>query len=143
MGILSSPSLPIDPAGLHPPEEVAGKLWNMYLNTVESWTTLKLTHVPTDEATVYSVISDPSKASYEDLALNFALYFTSTVAFGATEAQQTLGQNRDTLLLQFKMGLEQSLAHADFLGSPTINCLRALAIYLVCLCVPACHLQIV
>ncbi|KAH8885868.1 hypothetical protein GQ53DRAFT_750931 [Thozetella sp. PMI_491] len=130
MGILSSPSSSIDPASLIPSEDLAAKLWNMYISNVEGWTSLKMSHVPTDEITVYSVINDPSKASYEDLALNFAIYFSAAVAVGMKQSDQILGQNRYSLLLRLKKGLEQSFARGDFLGQPTINFLRALAIYL-------------
>lgn len=108
------------------------RLWTLYVDNVEGCIGLKLLHIPTDEIKVYSVINDPTAASLENLALNFAIFFASTVSLDAREAQVTSGQDKHSLLLQFKLGLEQAFAHASFLDRPTITGLHALAIYLVC-----------
>lgn len=101
------------------------------MDNVESCAGLKLLHVPTDEIKVYSTIDDPTTASLENLALSLAIYYASTVSLEGPEAQVTLGQDRNTLLLQFKVGLEQAFAHGDFLDRPTMTGLHALAVYLV------------
>ena len=132
MGILSSPSLSVVPASLHPPKYLAVRLWNIYVDNVESCTGLKLLHLPTDEVKVYSTIDDPTSASLENLALSFAVYFAATISLDVPEAQITFGLDKQTLLLQFKIGLEQAIAHGDFLNRPTITGLLGLAIYLVC-----------
>ncbi|KKK13234.1 hypothetical protein ARAM_000571 [Aspergillus rambellii] len=130
LGILSSPCPSLVPANLHPPKRLAVGLWNIYVENVEVCTGLKMLHLPTDQVRVYSTIEDPGSASTENLALCFAIYFASTVSLDAPDAQITLGQDTDTLLLRFKIGLEQALAHGDFLDRPTITGLHALAIYL-------------
>ncbi|KPM46532.1 hypothetical protein AK830_g115 [Neonectria ditissima] len=130
LGILSSPCLSILPAGLHPPKQLAVKLWNIYVDNVDGCMGLKLLHLPTDEVRVYSVISDPTKASLEELAFCFAIYFASTVSLDGPVAQVTLGQDKHTFLLQLKLGLEQSFAQGDFLDCPNLTGLFALAIYL-------------
>lgn len=131
LGILSSPSLSAVPSQYHPPKQAAVKLWTIYINNVEGCSGLKLLHLPTDEIKIYSIVDDPATASLVDLALNFAIYFAAISTLDDDEAQFTLGQDKQTLLLQFKSGLEQSFAHGDFLNSPTVTGLRALAIYLV------------
>jgi len=103
----------------------------MYVNNVEVCAGLKLLHIPTDEIKMYSIIDNPITASLDSLALSFAIYFAATSALEADEAQAILGQDKHTLLFRFKVGLEQSFAHGDFLNSPTVTGLRALAIYLV------------
>lgn len=101
------------------------------MDKVEGCAGSKLLHHPTDEIKIFSVISDPSSASNEMLALAFAVYFASTVSLDAAEAHSHLGQDQHTALLQFKLGLEQALAHGDFLDRPTITGLNALSIYVV------------
>jgi hypothetical protein len=131
LGILSSPSPSEVPSHYHPSKQVAVKLWKVYVNNVEGCSGLKLLHLPTVEIKMYSIIDNPAVASLDDLALNFAIYFAAISALDDGEAQVTLGQDKQTLLLWFKLGLEQSLAHGDFLNSPTVTGLHALAIYLV------------
>ncbi|KAK1764279.1 hypothetical protein QBC33DRAFT_622239 [Phialemonium atrogriseum] len=131
LGILSAASLSQVPSSFHPPTPLAVRLWNIYVHNVEGCIGLKLLHLPTDEKKVYSVIDDPTKASFENLTLCFAVYFASTVSLeDGQEAQGILGQDKHALLLSFKVGLEQAFAHGDFLDCPTLTGLHALAIYL-------------
>lgn len=130
-GILSSPSLSIIPSTLHPPQELAVKLWKIYVDNVESCVGLKFLHLPTDDIKVYSTINDPKTASLENLALCYAVYFASAVSLDDSEAAVILREEKNTILLRFKVGLEQALAHGDFLDRPTITGLCAFAIYLV------------
>lgn len=130
-GILSSPSLSIVPSALHPPQEVAVKLWRIYVENVETCVGLKFLHLPTDEIKVYSTINNPTTASLENLALCYAAYFASGVSLEDSEAALMLGEEKNTIMLRFKVGLEQALAHGDFLDRPTITGLCAFAIYLV------------
>ncbi|KAF2805192.1 uncharacterized protein BDZ99DRAFT_396642 [Mytilinidion resinicola] len=129
-GILSSAFLSVAPASFYPNTQLAVRLWKIYVDNVEGTAGFKLLHLPTDEVKVYSTINDPSTASLENLALSFAIYFTSTVTLEDPEAHVTLGQDRNTFLLQCKVGLEQAFAHGDFLDRPTMTGLHALAIYL-------------
>lgn len=110
--------------------------------SVESCAGLKLLHLPTDEVRVYSVINDPTAAVSEDLALNFAIYFSSTVSLDAAEATVILGQDKQSMLLRFKFGLEQAFAHGDFLDRPSISGLHALAIYVVCIISINCYIAL-
>ncbi|KAH8676149.1 hypothetical protein BX600DRAFT_535629 [Xylariales sp. PMI_506] len=132
LGILSSPSLSLSPASFHPSAELATRLWNIYKTKVDSCAGFKLLHVPTDEVRVYSVIYDPMIASPEDLSLCFAIYFTATMCLDDAELLY-LGQDRTTLLFRFKVGLEQSFAHGNFLDCPTFTGLTALVVYLLAL----------
>ncbi|KAF2259935.1 hypothetical protein CC78DRAFT_524049 [Lojkania enalia] len=138
LGILSSPSPSIVPSHYHPSKPMAVKLWTMYVNNVEGCAGLKLLHLPTDEVKMYSVIDNPVTALLDNLTLNFAIYFAATSALEDDEAQAILGQDKHTLLLRFKAGLEQSFAHGDFLNTPTVTGLYALAIYLSALRVHNC-----
>ncbi|GIJ88141.1 hypothetical protein Asppvi_007058 [Aspergillus pseudoviridinutans] len=118
-GILSAPILSVPPASLHPPQQLAIRLWNLFVESVE--------------VKVYSTIDNPSTAPLENLALCFAIYFASTSSLDTPNPQITLEQDSHALLLRFKLGLEQTLAHGDFLDHPTVTGLQALAIYLAAL----------
>ena len=112
----------------------------MYVQNFESCIGLKLLHLHTDEVKVYSTIDDPITASPDNLALSFAIYFAATASLDGPEAQVVLEQDKHTLLLQFKVGLEQAFAYGDFLDRPTMTALHALAIYLVCTTLICCSI---
>ncbi|KAF2105997.1 hypothetical protein BDV96DRAFT_508566 [Lophiotrema nucula] len=132
-GILSAPSVSLPPASLHPTQELALKLWHIYVANVDGCSGLKMLHVPTDELRMYSTIDNPSLALLENLALAFAIYFAAAVTVEASEARSVLGHDKETFLLRCKIGLEQSFAYSDFLDRPTITGLHALAVYLTAL----------
>jgi hypothetical protein len=132
LGILSAPSTSHPPASFHPPKLLALKLWNTYITNVEVCTGSKLLHTTTDQIKVYSTIDNPAFAPLDNLALCFAIYYISLVSLEEDEARTLLGQDKNMMLLRFKLGLEQSFAHGDFLDRPTITGLYALAVYLVC-----------
>ncbi|PSR93681.1 hypothetical protein BD289DRAFT_428665 [Coniella lustricola] len=132
-GIISPPSPSILPHTLHPSSDHAVRLWAKYIDSVEACAGLKLLHVPTDELIAYSVINDPAAASFEHLALSFAVSYASTITLEPAEAALLFGCDKITMLLRLKLGLEQSFAHGSFLDRPTVGGLHALAIYLAAL----------
>jgi len=107
------------------------KLWNIYVDSVEGCAGLKLLHIPTDQVRVYSSIENPNAVPLDNLALCFAIYYASAISLDDSQAQAILGEEKLGSLLRFKTGLEQALAHADFLDYPTVTGLHALAVYLV------------
>ncbi|KAF1991434.1 hypothetical protein K402DRAFT_400177 [Aulographum hederae CBS 113979] len=129
LGILSLPCPSTPPATFHPSKPAAVTLWNLYIDGVENFIGLKLLHVPTDEVKVFSVVDDPRSASYEDLALNYAIYFSSAISLDDSAVPSTLGVDKQMFLLQCKTGLEQAAAYGNFLNRPTTTGLKALAIY--------------
>ena len=90
-------------------------------------------HLPTDEIKVYSVIDSPHAASFDDLALCYAIYFAATLSLEDRDSGTVLGTDKNSSLLVFKYALEQALAHGGLLDRPTITSLHALAIFLVSL----------
>jgi hypothetical protein len=90
--------------------------------------------VPTDEVTVYLVINDPERASFEDLSLCFAIYFAASVSVESEEETRgAFGGDREGCLHQFRAGLERALSEGCALDNPTVTTLKALAVYLVSL----------
>jgi hypothetical protein len=127
MGWLSAGISSVSTAIYHPQRRVAVRLWKVFVDSVDPYA--KVLHLPTAETVIYTVTSDPSKASNENLALCFAIYYASVTAMGPNEVLDTTGEDNKNALLRYRMCLEQSLAQADFLDNPTITLLQAIAIY--------------
>ncbi|KAH9890142.1 hypothetical protein F4778DRAFT_785304 [Xylariomycetidae sp. FL2044] len=132
-GILSAVALAQEPCSFHPPKRLSVRLWNIYMENVDPCSPAKFLHIPTDKVKIYSVINDPPEASFEDLALGFAVYFAATATIEEAEVRVVLGRDKDELLSSLKLGIEQAFAHGDFLDRPTLTGLQALAIYLTAL----------
>ncbi|KAM5359534.1 hypothetical protein ACJZ2D_014390 [Fusarium nematophilum] len=90
-------------------------------------------HVPTDQIDLFSAINNPSEASNHTLALCFAIYYASSIVLEDDDSEALFEGNKILGLYQFKLGLEQALARAQFFEYPTVRLLQALAIYLVVL----------
>ncbi|EWY79894.1 hypothetical protein FOYG_16959 [Fusarium oxysporum NRRL 32931] len=111
-------------------KQTALKLWNIYLERIESGTGLKVLHIPTDEVRVCATIENPAEIQLENLALCFAIFFAATAILEPAEAQALLDEDSVTRQFKFKTGLEQALAEAEVLENPTLTLLNAMAIYL-------------
>ncbi|KAF5571875.1 hypothetical protein FPANT_13470 [Fusarium pseudoanthophilum] len=127
MGWLSAGIASVSTAIYHPQRRVAIRLWKVFIDSVDPY--VKVLHVPTTETTLYTVISDPTKASNENLALCFAIYFAAVTATPSDETLGITGEDKRQALVRYRMCLEQSMAQADFLENPTIASLQAMAIY--------------
>jgi hypothetical protein len=127
MGWLSAGIASVSTAIYHPQRRVAIHLWKVFVDGVDPYT--KVLHIPTAETVIYTVTSDPNKASNENLALCFAIYYASVTAMPPDDVLNITGEDKKQALLRYRMCLEQSLAQADFLDNPTITLLQALAIY--------------
>ncbi|KAL3608752.1 hypothetical protein FPOAC2_03759 [Fusarium poae] len=137
---VNSPASPFNPMALlspsfsneslasyHPPRKTAIRLWKIFADSVDVCT--KVTHLPTSETILYTVMRDPTKASIENLTFCFAIYYASVTASTPEDVLIDTGEDRKLALQRYKVCLEQSLAQADFLNNPTITLLQALAIY--------------
>lgn len=129
MSLLSASFSTESLVNFHPPRKTAIRLWKVFADSVDICT--KVTHLPTSETILYTVTRDPAKATIENLALCFAIYYASVTALSPDEALDVTGEDRKLALQRYKICLEQSLAQADFLDNPTITLLQALAIYTV------------
>jgi len=129
MGILSGKSNTQVSSRFFPSSQTGLRLWNLYLERIDSCTGLKVLHVPTDEVKVCATIDNPAGAQSENLALCFAIFYATIAAVEPAEAQAVLG---DVITSQsrFKIGFEQALADAEILDNPTLTLLSALSIFL-------------
>ena len=134
MGIISKQSDATSVASFHPSKKVAMDLWKTYVYKVDS--TFKAIHLPTTEVMVYTVINDPAAATMEHLALCFAMYYAAAIALDPEDGAvcPSLDEPWTTSLLRFKTGLEQALAHAEYVENPTVILIQAMTIYLVSAC---------
>ena len=107
-------------------------LWRVYLHNVDPLA--RFLHIPTTEAALYKAINNPSGIEHDLSALLFSIYLAALTSLPSTDAAQLLNLPKEEALISFKRGLEQSLAAAEFLESPTMLSLQAMAIYLVSFC---------
>ncbi|KAF7563455.1 hypothetical protein G7046_g699 [Stylonectria norvegica] len=129
MGILSAQCFARPVSSYHPRKLTAVNLWKYFVDYVDPHA--KVLHMPTAEVILYTVVDDPARASPEDLALCFAIYYAATITLDPADIPSVLmNDERSECLHQFKNGLEQALAHADFLENPTVTSLQAVSIYL-------------
>lgn len=64
-------------------------------------------------------------------ALEFAIYYCSTISLTPEECLEQLGQEKNVLLSKFRFGTEVALARADFINTRDMSTLQALVLYLV------------
>ncbi|SPO04185.1 uncharacterized protein DNG_06868 [Cephalotrichum gorgonifer] len=130
MGILSATSSTHTSSSFFPSAQTALRLWSIYLERVESCTTLKVLHVPTDEVRVCATIDDLANAQPENLALCFAIFYAAIGTLQPGETQTLLDGDLVACQSRYKAGFEQALAEAEILDNPTLTLLCALTIYL-------------
>ena len=107
----------------------AMQLWQAFVTNVDP--IAKILHIPTTQAIVYAAINSPQMIKEDLRALLFSIYFAATTSLTSTAAASLLGQDKSITLNKYKQGLEQSLAAANILETPSISSLQALTIYLV------------
>ena len=105
------------------------QLWQAFVTNVDP--IVKILHIPTTQATVYAAINSPSNIKADLGALLFSIYFAATTSLTSAAAANLLGEDKGIALTKFKQGLEQSLAAANILDTPSILSLQAMTIYLV------------
>ncbi|KAK5053761.1 hypothetical protein LTR84_001722 [Exophiala bonariae] len=116
---------------LHPPEARIFSLWQVYLENVDPL--LKILHVPTTQRQVLRASGHLDNIPPPVETLMFAIYFAAVTSLQCSEAtQELLQQDRPTLLNQYRIGVEQSLANANFMTAPDVATLQALTLYLIC-----------
>lgn len=118
-----------DTRNYHPTRFQATQLWQAFVNNVDP--VIKILHIPTTQATIFAAINNPLNVDDDITALMFSIYFAGTASLSAGHAAQALGQSKNNVLSTYKQGLEQALARANILETPTIKSLQAMIIYLV------------
>ncbi|KIX03869.1 uncharacterized protein Z518_07422 [Rhinocladiella mackenziei CBS 650.93] len=63
-------------------------------------------------------------------ALMFSIYYAAIISMDEDDIMTNFGSSKSDLSLKYRLGLEHALAQADFLNSPDIVLVQALAIFL-------------
>ncbi|KAK3370618.1 putative C6 transcription factor [Podospora didyma] len=130
-GLFSSPQVSsADFFSLFPTRWQATQLWQMYLSNVDPL--VKILHVPSVQPNLFAAINNPKDTPLDMSALLFSIYFAAVTSLRPHELQIILGQGRQAALNTYQRGLELSLNLGEFLDSPTITSLQAMALYLMC-----------
>ena len=114
---------------LHPTVRQATQLWRMFVSDVNPL--MKILHIPTMEATFFAALSEPAKVGHSRSALLFAIYLSVINSLEPNDVMSLLDQPKNAALSKYKIGLEQSLAAANFLEVPNIESIQAIALYIV------------
>lgn len=118
-----------DTQSYHPSRWHAMQLWQAFVNNVDP--IAKVLHIPTTQATIFAAINNTSILEEDLNALLFSIYFAATTSLTSSAVTNLLGQDKSTALNRYKQGLEQSLAGARILDTPSVRSLQAMTIYLV------------
>lgn len=113
----------------HPSRWHAMLLWQAFVNNVDP--IAKILHIPTTQTIMFAAINNPNNLEADLSALLFSIYFAATTSLTSSAAANLLGKDKSTALSHYKQGLEQSLAAANILDTPSMRSLQAMTIYLV------------
>ena len=120
----------VDLGSFHPSGAHVTALVNTFLSRVDP--IFKLVHRPSLLALVQSTIlgqKDISNTGHEALLL--AIYFTTVTILSDEECLAMFRQNRQSLVMQYKTGIEAALVNADLLNTSDLTILQAFCLYLV------------
>ncbi|OKL57330.1 hypothetical protein UA08_07458 [Talaromyces atroroseus] len=128
----SSSNVDSDVLDLYPDAQLALRLWNVYVKSVDP--VLKILHIPTVQSTVVATILDPKSAQSSILALTYAIYFAAVTVLCYDEDEPIdLPCEKALLLKRYKKSLDRLLTATELMDRPGIISLQALAIYATCL----------
>lgn len=114
---------------LHPPVYQAMQLWNVFVQNVEPVS--KFLHIPTAQIDVFTAINSENSIPPDVHCFLFSIFFAATTAISPTDVMHILGIEKATALIRFKHGLEQALAQANILETPSLKALQAIGLFLV------------
>lgn len=121
----------VDMQILHPPDQQARQLWEVYKENVDPL--VKVLHIPTFETTFQQAISKLTRISKTLEPLFFAIYYGAVTSTTPEECLGRWGEERTAMLDRYRFGIEQGLARTNFLYCENIVVLQAFVIYLVLL----------
>ncbi|KAF2725638.1 hypothetical protein K431DRAFT_200619, partial [Polychaeton citri CBS 116435] len=114
---------------LHPLPSQVPFLFEIYSENVNSLA--RIIHLPTVSKMVReSRKSDTRGLTPADEALTFAIYYAVVTSMDEDEIFSNFGFAKADLSLRYRLGLEISIAKADFLNVPNLTLVQALVIFL-------------
>lgn len=124
-----APSLDFDLIAEHPQPAHIIRLWQVYTANVDPL--LKVTHVPTTQASIVDFIGNPHSTKPETQALIFAIYSMAVLSLDNDECVEKFSEMRSILLPKFQIACREALLRCHFLASQKRESLTALHLYLV------------
>ena len=115
----------------HPPKPMAELLSVIYFQNVDPL--FKILHGPSVRNSMHGARPDLGQSSGDasNEALNFAIYYAAINTQDELVCKQKFGEEKTTLLSQFRFAIEVSLAKADLVNTTDIETLQAFVIFLV------------
>ncbi|KAL2834863.1 fungal-specific transcription factor domain-containing protein [Aspergillus cavernicola] len=113
----------------HPSYNEATKLWNVYVQNVESL--CKVLHVPTVAKMVDTVSKTPAAASKSDECLLFVIYYFAVLSMSDVECLQEFSKSRKHLMLRYRTAVCQALVNASWLKTTAMPVLQAYTLLLI------------
>lgn len=123
------PKVDIDISLFHPPVAQIFKLWQIYLDNVNSL--LNVTHSPSLQIQFIDAASDLACTNVTLQALMFSIYCVAVHSLDEEGCYRAFGVSRTNLLTKYQHACQQALQQASFLRSSDRDCLTALFLYLV------------
>jgi len=127
--ILNTDSIPQNLSNLHPTLPELTKLWNIYIDRVDSL--VKILHLPTFWSMLLNVLQNPKDISKSLEALVFSFYYTIINACSDEECQSIMGERQTILSTRYRYATRHSLINAEFLNSTTLMTLQAFVMFFV------------
>ncbi|KAJ5613627.1 hypothetical protein N7528_007281 [Penicillium herquei] len=87
-------------------------------------------HIPTIDKMMRDLRGDVSKLTPANEALMFSIYYAAVTSMEEDDVLMNFGVAKTDLNLKYRLGLEHALAKADFLNTPDLALVQALAIFL-------------
>ncbi|KAF8865249.1 hypothetical protein BDZ45DRAFT_796570 [Acephala macrosclerotiorum] len=115
---------------LHPLPSQIPFYWQTFLENVQPL--VKIMHTPTMNKVIKEVQNNLDSLSKSTEALMFSIYFATITSMNANEVMTNFGVAKETLLKQYRFGVEQALARAGFLNTNEIVTVQAFVLFLVC-----------
>lgn len=116
---------------LHPPPGRAHQFWDIFKENVDPL--VKVLHIPTIQPMLLDAFTHPEKVPKGLECLMFAIYYGAVTSISNTECTEQWGEDRTSLLLKYRFGLEQALARANFLYCDEMIILQAFVVFLILL----------
>ncbi|KUJ24615.1 uncharacterized protein LY89DRAFT_605365 [Mollisia scopiformis] len=128
--IMGYNSSDVDLKSLHPLPSQIPFYWQTFLENVQPL--VKIMHTPTMNKVIKEVQNNLDSLSRSTEALMFSIYFATITSMNANEVMTNFGIRKETLLKQYRFGVEQALARAGFLNTNEIVTVQAFVLFLVC-----------
>ncbi|KAJ5306157.1 hypothetical protein N7508_005172 [Penicillium antarcticum] len=124
------PNYTIEFARRHPASDIATVLWRAYNRNVNPLVKIAF-QWELDQMRTTSLSNNSSKEFLpQEHALFFSIYLNSVASLSEKECLESIGQQKQYLLSEYRMLLENALARADFLGRSELILVQASIFYI-------------